>query len=632
MMQNHSHHKNGIQEENPIIDLDNDNNDSNLEITKQPGVETFVEQRLMNRLLQAFICEKLLPYTIENDTLSIPLTRLNKTIVADSVQHFNLGKFKINGKVLLNEHDEWVRLDSLSRLLNLIHLELQDEIELDKWNTFVEEVANGLVNDLLVTKFSKEFNINLSASIKNSSCQTFLDYINTHSSLEEKLVFFESWATKGHPYHPCNKTKLGFSRHDYLNYSPEFNPDIYLPLAAVDKSLLHCESESDNLNYNHWFAMTFTQQWSDFQTKLTQLGISENDYSPIFIHPWQFENKITSLFHSLIENKQLILFKDITLLSKPSLSFRTLIVKNDPKKPHIKIPVAVHSTSALRTNSPASVENGPRLTKILKNIFIQEDQLGRHLKLAYESLGLHIKHPDPHVVKHLGIIYRDNPANLMTEKQMPIVVASLFEKSPINQLPLFIELIQLSMRDSSLASAASYFENYCRIVIRPYLHLLLEYGVALEGHQQNTIAVFENYHPVFMVARDLSGMRVHSPTLQSKGFHFDAYPNSETLTNDRADVTNKFLHTVIQYHLGEIVLLLAQHYTVSENLFWKMIRNTIDQCFAELKHKIDPERWQREYRAILEDDWQVKGLLRMRLNNLSKQYIYINHQNPLRDL
>ena len=590
-----------------------------------------VEESLIKRLLQACICEQLLQYFIEGNILCIPLNRIKKTIIAHNVQHLNLGKFKMDGEIILSEGNELNILNSVRNLLDLLHQELIDVVEPDKWKVFAKEIENCSANDVIVKKFMRQFNHNLSIKIKKSKCNSLLVYIDTHYSVEEKLIFFEAWATRGHPYHPCHKTKLGFSQTDYLEYSPEFNRDINLPLAAIEKSLMHFESEKGDLNYNNWFEMQFPQQWNNFRKKLNTHGLSENEYYPIFIHPWQFKNKLTFLFHSLIENKKLILFKDIAITTKASLSFRTLIIKNDSKKPHIKIPVAIHSTSALRTNSPASVENGPKLTKILKQIFTMENHFDNHLKLAYESCGLHIKHGDPDVVKHLGIIYRENPANLITKNQLPIVVAALYEKSPTNNLPLFIEIMHTAMGES-LTGAIKYFEKYCQIVLRPYLNLLLSYGIALEGHQQNTIAVFENSNPVFMIARDLSGLRIHTPILQKKGFYFEAYPNSEIITNDRSEVTNKFLHTVVQYHLGEIVLLLAQYYLTSENVFWKIIKNNIDICFAELRNKVDPERWQQEHKAILADDWQVKGLFRMRLNNLSKKYIYVNYKNPLRDL
>jgi siderophore synthetase component len=135
-----------------------------------------------------------------------------------------------------------------------------------------------------------------------------------------------------------------------------------------------------------------------------------------------------------------------------------------------------------------------------------------------------------------------------------------------------------------------------------------------------------------MIARDFGGIRIHAPTLKQAGFTFNAYPESATVTEDEQEVTNKFLHTVIQYHLGEIILLLAEHHGVAETLFWKIVKKNLIERFHQLKETVQASRWQKTYQAILQQDWQIKSLLRMRLNNLYNKYIYIDLKNPLRDL
>ena len=477
----------------------------------------------------------------------------------------------------------------------------------------------------------KKFNRTLEEDITKLNCKSLIEYIDLYYSTGDQSIFFERWASRGHPFHPCHKTKLGFDSNDYFKYSPEFNQDINLFLAAIDKSLMHVESEQCGLDYSKWFADQFSAEWQNFRKELKAKNLEESTYYPIFIHPWQYKNMITSLFKNLIEKNQLILLNDTATTTKASLSFRTMIVKNDSTKPHIKIPVAIHSTSAMRTNSPSSVENGPRISTILRKILKTEKQLSVHLKLAYESCSLHFNHVDNDIAKHLGIIYRKNPVDYLEKKQIPIVAAALYELSPVNQWPLFIELVSKAV-GNTLANAMDYFDLYCQIVIHAYLDLFLVYGIALEGHQQNTIAVFDNYYPIFMIARDLSGSRIHLQTLRNKGFDFKPYPNSEIIVDHSLEVTNKFLHTVIHSHLGEIALLLAQYYQVDENIFWKIVKNNLIIRFQKLKNKTDPTRWQQEYKAIFDDNWQVKSLLSMRLDNLSKKYIYVTLENPLRDM
>lgn len=588
------------------------------------------EKRVIKRLLHACVREQLFPHAIEGNSLIVSLTRSKQMLVANKVQHFNLGKFKIDGEVMVISSESFRFLHQIDDLLALIHHELND-VEPAQWKKFEAEILNCNANETLVTEFIQQFNRMLAKKIAKTSAKTFIEYMTAQHSAIEQLMFFEAWATKGHPYHPCHKTKLGFSPHAYSKFSPEFNEDIHLPVAAIAQSIVQVKSECDHLHYHHWFAQQYPQVWHAWCDKLHARGLSEATYYPLFIHPWQYENVLIHLFSDEISSNQLILFPDVYAITKASLSFRTLMVKDNHSQPHIKLPVAVHSTSAVRTISPASVHNGPELGKIIRKILSNEPSLNAYLKVAYETWGLHLRHQDPNIAKHLGIIYRDNPANLIANHHTPIVVAAFFEESPITSIPLFIEMLETAV-GHHLSGAIEYFDQYCQIVLQAYLDLFLIYGIALEGHQQNTIAVFENYFPAYMIARDFGGLRVHMPTLRLQGFSFDAYPHSATVTEDRQEATNKFLHSVIQYHLGEIALLLAQHYQTSEKIFWKVIKNNIELRLHAVKERMDSLRWQQEYKAILEDDWQIKALMSMRLNNVYNKYININLKNPLRDI
>jgi len=593
--------------------------------------QTNIESRLIKRLLHACIREQFLPFSIEENRIMVSLTHSNLTIIANQVQHFKLGKFKIHGDVILVQNGTSHIINDITQFLHLIYDELHNVIDASQWEKFAAEINNCNINKIAVTRFMQQYNQQLTHNITLSSSKTVFEYISNEYTPAEQMMFYEAWASQGHPYHPCHKTKLGFNSTAYLKYSPEFNQDIHLPIAAIDKSIMHVEAETDNFNYGEWFAKTYPQAWRAWLDKMTAAGLFAEIYYPIFIHPWQYENTLTSLFHDEIVNKKLILFQDIYVNTKASLSFRTLIVKDEPRQPHIKLPVAVHSTSAMRTITPASVHNGPKIGKILKQILQKENQLNDFIHLAFEICGMHIKHPDNDTAKHLGIIYRDNPVNFVNQNQCPLVVAALFEISPVSQSALFIEIIHAAAGET-LGAALQYFDNYCRIVINAFLDLFLIYGIALEGHQQNTIAVFENKLPKCMIARDLGGVRIHIPTLLQQGFDLQAHPDSATITNNRQEVTNKFLHSVIQYHLGEIILLLTQHYQAPEEIFWKVVRNNLDKRFHKIKDKVDPQRWEQEYQSVFIDDWQIKGLMRMRLNNVYSKYIYINLKNPLRDI
>lgn len=588
------------------------------------------EGKLIKRLLQACVREELLPHSISENTLIIPLSQSQTTLLASDVQQFYLGKLKIHGDVAVISSGQLKQLTQVRDLMQLIYQEIKDSVESAQWEKFASEIDNCNANEIVANQFIHQLNANLAKQMMKNSAPSLIEYMKSQHSPVQQLIFFESWASKGHPYHPCHKTKLGFNAHAHLKFSPEFNRDILLPLAAIEKSMLHVKSEAENFNYNDWFAEQYPQQWQIFCEKLTQNNLSETTHYPVFIHPWQYDNTLIHLFKDAISSKKIVLFQDVFLTTKASLSFRTMMVKDNPTQPHIKLPVAIQSTSAMRTITPGSVNNGPQISKIIKQILSVETHLHSHIKFAYEICGLHSKHEDHEIAKHLGVIYRDNPAALVSEQQTPMVVAALFEESPTNRVPLFIEILQRA-RGSNLQDAIDYFSHYTHLVITAYLDLFLIYGIALEGHQQNTIAVFEDFQPRFMIARDLGGLRIHLPTLEAQGYPFTPYPNSATATQDRQEVTNKFLHTVIQYHLGELILVLAQHYKTPENIYWKIVKNHLHDRFHQIKNKVDPTRWLQEYKAIFKEDWQVKSLMRMRLENVYSKYVYIDLRNPLRD-
>ncbi len=587
-----------------------------------------IEKNQINRLLHACVREELLPHALHEDMLIVPLKENQKLLLANHVKTYLLGKIHIGGDVILVSDNESIRLKSVNHLLDLLKKEFEGLVNQEQWQQFVDEISNSVTNEALSQPYLHHFNHELTVGMLKTRTKRLTDYIKL-LPLHLRLAFFERWAAKGHPYHPCHKTKLGFSRQAYLQYSPEFHQDIFLPMLAIAKSICHVESEEE-IDYLNWFTTHYSEQAHAWQGKMQQAGLSVNDYYPLFVHPWQYKNVLTKLFAPLFEKKQLVFFSDITIATKASLSFRTMIVKDNDTSPHIKLPVAIRSTSAMRTISPASAENGPKISRMMRDILASNPKINQNIKLAYESCALHIKNYQSDVAKHLAVIYRQNPATLVQPSDMPIVLAALFEPSPLSGLPLFIEIIY-EARGVTLEAAKSFFKNYCEKVVKAYLDLFLIYGIALEGHQQNTIAVFSKNEIRYFIARDLGGLRLHENTLMDKGYSITAYPNSATITDDRQEVVNKFLHSIIQYHLGELILLLARHYQVSENTFWKIVKQQLMERFNHLKGQVDIARWQQEFSAIFEQDWQFKGLMRMRLNDVYSNYIYLNLKNPLRD-
>ena len=79
----------------------------------------------------------------------------------------------------------------------------------------------------------------------------------------------------------------------------------------------------------------------------------------MIVHPWQYEHTIGEKYKQWIADKILIP-TPFTLESKATLSFRTMDLIHKPY--HVKLPVNVQATSAVRTVSTVTTVDGPKLS------------------------------------------------------------------------------------------------------------------------------------------------------------------------------------------------------------------------------------------------------------------------------
>jgi siderophore synthetase component len=259
---------------------------------------------------------------------------------------------------------------------------------------------------------------------------------------------------------------------------------------------------------------------------------------------------------------------------------------------------------------------------------LQENGFGGRLSVLSESYGLHIKELPEEKAKHLSAIFRENVNAKLKKGEIAIVVAALLEKSPISNVSIFIELMQ-STGVHLLSQAVNYFKQYVDVLLGSYLNMYLIYGIGLEGHQQNTLAVFSKGRISRFIARDFDATKIHAPRL--KNLDLNLSYGSKNLRTERKDVRNFFLHTVYQCHLGEVVLSLAKHFECKEQVFWQVIKSITEQQFFSLKDKLEANTWYEEYQTILKKDWACKGLLQMRLCQKERgEGHYFNIANPLK--
>jgi D-ornithine---citrate ligase len=591
-----------------------------------------VNKRSLKQLLLAFLREKFLIYHYRDDNLIFELSRSNYVICVSKVKLASLLRITEFDSLFLIDKKTYLRqaITNPLKLLDIIKTELGHSLKLKEWDRFCKEIANHLQNALL-SQWKKYSLMSLSVKNDKKHHDFFKNFLNPPENLSDYSLQFEQSIFNGHPYHPCAKTKLGFTMEDTLRYSPEFRSKIDIFIAAVDKKYVHIEAMEAHSEFKIWFAKTYPKAWETWLLELKKNKLNIADYIPFPVHPWQLYYFIFTVraFTHYFRTKIIILFDNVKIMASPTLSFRTVLPTEGANPAYIKLPVAVQATSVFRTLSALSTKNAPKISRALKEILIRENYFSRRLDILSELYGLHLPFLQSNESKHFSAIFRENVADYLQKNEVAIVLAAFFEKLPANNNSLFIEIMQLAGY-ANYQAALNYFYNYTDLVLGGYLDLYLQYGIALEGHQQNTFAVFQNGCIKRFIARDVDGIEIHPASLNSRGIYLDISADSPHLKNNKRVVRNQLLHTVYQLHLGELVLLLANYFDRSETDFWNIVKDVTKQRFYQLKNQIDATTWDIEYHAILRADWPLKALLRMRLEkNYLLDGLFSNISNPL---
>ncbi|KGP63497.1 siderophore biosynthesis protein [Legionella norrlandica] len=529
------------------------------------------------------------------------------------LQHAALCEGLIDKKISCNQvHDflDLLKNQQKNRNLNIV----------DRWVSLKEELDESVTNQALALAYYHYWQQSLKQEAKNYSSLWL--WLTEHYEKQQALTFFEQWGCVGHPYHPNFRAKKGLNLDEIIQYSPEFNAQVDIPWLAIHRSIAF--TSIDSTSYSLLFAQHFVREYQLWHEYMQQQCLDPEQYLPLPVHPWQWSNKLQSLAATLINSKQLLMTQTLQK-TRPSMSFRTMM-PSDNRGPHFKLATAIHTTSSLRTVSPASVSNSAPLSNWLKQLLAQYRDYEKPLFLARDLAGINSTHPSipSQEKKHLAMIVRENPLQLIKDSQILIPVAALFATSPVSQLALLIEIAEASKIKPEL-----YFIEYCKSVLECQLHLLLNYGVALEAQQQNTLVIFQYNRPVGLVIRDLGGIRVCFNSLYDKIIKPNLHPDSTISCYELDDLFNTFIYGNLLSNLTPGIHCFQAAYDLPPQLLWSLVRQIANQLLENMRKCINPLIYQKFQQYLFSMPWHHKSLLTMRLNSNQDNLEFFTVNNPL---
>lgn len=437
-------------------------------------------------------------------------------------------------------------------------------------------------------------------------------------------AWLEGWILRGHPFHPGCKTRAGFDASDMSRYSPELGRELEARFVAVRRSHL-VERRAPGAKED------WPTSWREaISRELGARGLAAGGFGVLPAHPWQFENVLPRVFAREIASGAVVPL-EFRAPVRPLASLRTLVPVGEPGACHLKVPLAIQVTSAQRTVSAPSAENGPAFSAWVEAA--RADLLwSGDWELQAEERGLHFWDPgadprDPAALekaRHLSFLCRRPPAP--SKDQWLVPAALLAEASPVDGKPVVRELLELYGE-----GIGWFFHDYASLTLRAILPLALREGIALEAHAQNCLVRFRGGTPVSLVIRDLGGLRVLPEWAGEAGRGIALHPGTLIKAESPRDLVSKIHHTWLHNHLAPLARALAECGGVPEHVLWAGARAAARCVFDEAARSAPAGRAEALREAFFAPLARVKALTRMRLAGKYFQYDIAEVANPLHE-
>lgn len=565
-----------------------------------------------------------------NDVLKIHFPSQNISICAEVTGQHAFNRIDVTGPFYWLQDHSYHRVLHPNEVLNVV-LREDPSLNGEHSQQFKDDLENSATHMALALSYQ-------SFKFKDVT-SSLLTYIQKQP---DAYLASEQSVIEGHPIHPGAKLRKGMTTEETIKYTSEYNHEIPLQFVLIHESLTRKQSIVGP--YQEAIFQMFSNLKETIQVQVAS-SINIDDYDVMIIHPWQYQQIINKDYSQELMTHLIIpISYDAPYFA--GLSFRTLMPKHPKITPHIKLSTNVHITGEIRTLSEQTTHNGPLMTHILRTIESEDKWFTQlNTQSVPEWAGIHFYKPSdaPSIQEQrseqLGTLYRENIYRYVNNDEIPLIPSSFVATLPNERTPLLMALISRYQHHHHLdqrESVLQWFKSYAASLIDYVVPLLVKYGIALEAHLQNTVAVVNKDSGALtqMLIRDFEGLRIDEKQLNASGFpthHF--HEKSRILTDSQTTVFNKAFYSTVQNHLGELVGCIAKYVDDSsiELDLWHIVRERIQDVFKVLKsNESNFARIQEIENVFFKAQIDYKCVTTMRLLDEAHAYTYIQVDNPLK--
>ena len=524
-----------------------------------------------------------------------------------------LSRYEFDGPIIYMNHQHKESVDSLENLLDILvtdfHIDIPFHLKselIHSRDSFIEVYKAFDTRHEYLQRHDKYINAS-----ERLNFFTWLEKLKKDNDIDD-VLYSESLIFEGHPTHPLTKTKLPLSMEEVRTYSPEFEKIINLKVMLIHNEYVNVTTILDHSQFI--LNEVIPEYLDELHTFMNDRERLLKDYKVILVHPWQYEHTIRNKFKEWLQN-HILISTPFHVPSKATSSFRTMSLINHPY--HVKLPVNVQATSAVRTVSPETTIDGPKLSQALHRELNQYTQLD----VALEPYGLFAK-TDSDDARQLACIIREKP--FIKNDGILLVTGALVNKNVVDNEITVDSYLKWINDDINQHTIHQFMRNYTRQLVTPLLALIQDYGIALEAHMQNTLVHLGPEYQIQFIVRDLGGSRIDIKTLSQKLKHIEV-ENKSLLADSIEEVIMKFQHAVIQNQLAELIFHFKKYDFIKEEELFNIIQEEIEVAINDTKPHADTLR-----KVLFGPTITVKALLKMRMKKKVKKYLNISLDNPIK--
>jgi siderophore synthetase component/RimJ/RimL family protein N-acetyltransferase len=370
--------------------------------------------------------------------------------------------------------------------------------------TFVLELRERLgIRPLMLQVYLEEILSTLySTSYKRSTERaTAADLV--HAPFQE----LETSMTEGHPAFIANSGRIGFDATDFARYAPEAGASVQLVWLAARRERAELSLAHDVEPEQLWREELGDATLERFRRQLRETGLQPDDYVFLPVHPWQWYEKIASVFAGDLARQDLVCLGVGADEYRSQQSIRTFFNTSRPERRYVKTALSILNMGFMRGLSADYMRNTPAINDYLASLIDADPFFARAgFRLLREVATVGYRQPvfeealakgSPYR-KMLAALFRESPVPALGPGRRLMTMAALLhrDRAGVALLPQLILASGLGAED--------WLRRYLDCYLAPLLHCLFAYDLAFMPHGENLILLLQDQVPVGAFMKDIA--------------------------------------------------------------------------------------------------------------------------------